>query len=46
MSTKIGFIGQGEKWDGTHFARPFQIVLELANRNIEKVYCSRREGLV
>ena len=39
MNTKIGFIGQGEKaWDA--FARPCQVFLEFANRNIDKVYCS------
>ncbi len=26
---KIGFIGQGEKWDGTHFARPCHIFSEV-----------------
>jgi len=31
--------GKGEKaWDA--FARPFETVLELANRTIQKVYCA------
>jgi len=35
----------GEKWNGTHFARPCQIFLEFMKRNIDKVYCSCKEQM-
>jgi hypothetical protein len=39
----IGFIGQGEKARGA-FARPCEVFLELANRNIRKVYSFCKKG--
>jgi len=32
--------GKGEKWDGTHFARPLEILFEATKKNILKVYCA------
>ena len=32
--------GKGEKWDGTHFARPCQLVCEVTKKTSDKVYCA------
>ncbi len=39
MSTKIGFIGQGEKWDGTHFTT--RVLLVLPSKTMSRRPCQQ-----